>query len=128
MHANVSERQLEDVIVELAKMNGWLVMHTRAAQKADGSWYTPLTGHAGYPDLTLVRPPRVIFAELKSRRGRVDQEQKNWLDRLSMCSMAVETYLWRPANFEAVKHILSRRFMTEAPQLPVKESGAWQMK
>ena len=51
----------------LAKLHGWLVMHTRAVEIRPGVWKTPLTGHPGYPDLTLVHSTRgVIFAELKA--------------------------------------------------------------
>ena len=48
---------------------------------------------SGYPDLTLVRPPRLVFAELKSERGKTTDAQDRWLERLARCN--AEAYLWR---------------------------------
>ena len=47
----------------------------------------------------LLRPPRLIFAELKSKRGRVDFDQATWLNGLNEVK-GVEQYLWRPADWE----------------------------
>lgn len=60
---------------------------------------------AGYPDLTLVRPPRVVFAELKSEKGRVSAAQEETLALLGDCP-GVETYLWRPSDWDALMEVL----------------------
>lgn len=122
----MSERDLQDLIIEIAQLNGWLLVHFRAARTKDGSYVTAIQGHAGFPDLVLVRGERLLFAELKSKRGRVDQDQRNWLDRLAITER-VEVYLWRPAHLEAIKQILSRRYGTWPPQMTAKESGAWEV-
>jgi len=81
------EAALEAKVIQLARMYGWLLMHPRAAyQPGAGKWLTPLSGDAGYPDLTMVRGTRVIFAELKSDKGRLQPNQKVWLDRLEVVS------------------------------------------
>jgi len=51
----------------------------------------------GWPDIVLVRPPSVIFAELKTATGRLTPAQRTWLDALDGCP-GVEAYLWRPSD------------------------------
>ena len=94
----MSERELQDAIIELAKLLGWRCMHQRPARTID-SWRTSIIGHAGFPDLVLLRPPRLVFAELKSKKGRVDFDQATWLNGLNEVK-GVEQYLWRPADWE----------------------------
>ena len=94
----MSERQLQDAIIELAKLLGWRIAHFRPAMTREG-WRTAVQGHVGFPDLVLLRPPRLIFAELKSKRGRVDFEQATWLNGLNEVK-GVEQYCWRPADWE----------------------------
>lgn len=45
----------------------------------------------------MLRRSRLVFAELKSTRGRVTPEQQAWLDQLP--ATGTETYLWRPADW-----------------------------
>jgi hypothetical protein len=81
----ITERQLQDAIVECAGVLGWRVYHP----------WTSVNSAAGYPDLTLVRPPRVIMAELKSATGKLSPDQDDWLRDLMRCP-GVEVYLWVP--------------------------------
>ena len=94
----MSERQLQDAIIELAKLLGWRIAHFRPAMTREG-WRTAVQGHVGFPDLVLLRPPRLVFAELKSKKGRVDFEQATWLNGLNEVK-GVEQYCWRPADWE----------------------------
>ena len=94
----MTERELQGAIIEAAKLLGWRLCHFRPARTLNG-WRTPIEGHPGFPDLVLLRPPRLIFAELKSKRGRVDFEQATWLNGLEAVP-GVEQYLWRPADWE----------------------------
>lgn len=59
---------------------------------------------SGFPDLVLVRRPRVIFAELKAERGRLLDAQRDWLAALRDCS--VESYLWRPSDWPEIERVL----------------------
>ena len=90
-------------VIALAHLFGWRVAHFRPARTVHG-WRTPVAADgAGFPDLVLVGP-RVIFAELKSQRGRVSAAQRAWLDALS--EAGVEAYLWRPSQFDEVADVL----------------------
>jgi len=94
---SMSERQLLDMVVELALRLGWLVHHDLPALNERGRWRTAIQGIAGFPDLVLVRPPRVVFAELKTEKNDPTELQERWLDALAAC--AVEVYVWRPRHW-----------------------------
>ncbi len=91
----MNEREFQAQVVELATWMGWRVYHT----------YDSRRSHAGFPDLVLVRAPRVIFAELKSEKGIVSPDQRNWLGVLQACP-GVEAYLWRPADINTIEGVL----------------------
>ena len=65
----MTEREFQRAVVELARLMGWRVHHTRPALTRAGEWRTPIQGDAGFPDLVLCRPPRLILAELKRNAG-----------------------------------------------------------
>ena len=92
---SLSERDFQAQVVQLAKLTGWRVYHT----------YDSRRSNAGFPDLVLVRPPRVIFAELKRQRGRVTVAQREWAEALRACP-GVEYYLWRPSDWDEVECVL----------------------
>jgi hypothetical protein len=73
--------------------------------KGSGANNRETQGDAGLPDLILCKPPRLIFAELKSERGRVRAEQQAWLDALRQCA-GVEVYLWRPSDWASIVETL----------------------
>ena len=82
-----------------AREQGYLTYHTYSSRKSE----------EGYPDLTLVRPGRLIFAELKSTRGKVTREQHLWLDMLQRSVPQVEVEIWRPSDYEKIVQTLTRR-------------------
>ena len=81
--------------VETAKLGGWLIYHTHDSRR----------NQAGFPDLVMVRSGRVIFAELKTEKGRIGPAQQVWRDEV-MKADAVETYLWRPSDSESMEKAL----------------------
>ncbi len=97
----MTESQLQTAIIDVAKLLGWRVMHQRPARRLDGSWRTAVEGHEGFPDLVLLRPPRLIFAELKSKKGALTQDQAIWLNSFRACGPSIETHEWRPIDWEA---------------------------
>ena len=106
-----NERAFTDAVIDLAKMNGWRVMHMR------GNTARLIQGHAGFPDLVLVRPPHLIFAELKVGRNVPTPEQQEWLDALTDCEVepygmpgpSAGVYAWRPEQWDAIVKVLGGR-------------------
>jgi hypothetical protein len=104
----MKESHFQNSVIMLAKLHGWLVMHTRAVEIRPGVWKTPLTGHPGYPDLTLAHQYRgVIFAELKSDIGRISTTQKAWHETLT--AAGAEVHVWRPKDLDAISKRLANR-------------------
>ena len=99
------EKEFQRAVIDLARLTGWRVHHTRPALTRRGRWLTPIQGDAGFPDLVLCRGGRVIFAELKRVGRKPTAEQQAWLDALHACA-GVEVYLWTPADWGAIIHIL----------------------
>jgi hypothetical protein len=112
--ASISERDFTDQILDLAKLLGWTRAHFRPAMTKHG-WRTPVQGDGvGFPDLILVRPPRLIAAELKTKVGKLRPEQTAWLDLLRACP-GVEVHVWRPADFDDITATLRLAARTVAP-------------
>ena len=93
---DMTEKQLEAQVKKLAKMCGYLYYHT----------YRSVRSPAGFPDCVLIKPPRTIYAELKSMKGKVSPDQQIWLDTLAACPHN-EVYLWRPDDLEEIATVLS---------------------
>lgn len=108
----MTEKDWQSWVVELAQLMGWRIAHFRPADTGKG-WRTPMLGSPGWPDLTLVRPPRLLFAELKVNpatqiKGRPSPEQELWLAELRQVPGA-EVYVWRPPDKDQVIETLTRR-------------------
>lgn len=83
----MSEKTLQERVVGRAKRRNWRVAHAGRAWvggKEDGQFITPMA--KGWPDLTLAKEGhRLVFIELKTEEGRVDDEQWMWLRLLNKC-------------------------------------------
>jgi hypothetical protein len=102
-----TETQLKNWVIEVAQRFGWLIHHDLPAQFANGRWATPIQGFAGFPDLVLAHPTgQLLFAELKSDKGKTSTRQDTWLEILSLAG--VENYIWRPNDKEFIQHRLTR--------------------
>ena len=105
---SMSEREFQAKVVEHAEANGFLVYHT----------WNSRNSASGFPDLCMVRPPRLIFAELKRENGKVSDAQQEWIDALrgtyvedscgkegckkcSDCGIP-QVYLWRPSDWDSI--------------------------
>lgn len=102
----ISEEEFLGQIIELAHLYQWRVHHVRPAWTNKG-WRTPIQGDVGFPDLVLARSPRVIIAEVKSEKGRLTPEEREWLTEVDTC-VGVESYLWRPRMWDDIVGILRR--------------------
>ena len=92
----VTERDLREQVRDLCKLFGWAMYF---------SW-TSIHSPQGFPDLVLAHPgkKRIIFAELKSEKGKLTEYQEQWLDILRQCRQ--EVYVWRPQDIENIVGIL----------------------
>jgi hypothetical protein len=100
----MDERSFQTRVVTLARLRGWRIAHFRAAWTKDG-WRTAMSGDVGYPDLTMTRSGRLVFAELKAERGRLQPDQAVWLEALR--ETAAETYLWTPTDWPEIEEVLA---------------------
>lgn len=94
--APISERALQEAILQAAELGGWLAYHTHDSRRSA----------AGFPDLVLVREA-VVFLELKSEQGRLTPAQIEWIDRLH--AAGEEAYVIRPADLDATIRMLTTR-------------------
>ena len=94
---HITEKQFQSQVEQAARILGWLVYHTYDSRRCE----------RGYPDLTMCHPVkrRIIFAELKSQRGRGRPEQYMWLTALDACP-GVEVFMWRPSDWDEIVEIL----------------------
>lgn len=105
---HASEAVFQAQVIKIAKMNGWMVFHPRRVQTRDGKWLTAIQGDAGFPDLVFAHRQRgLIFAELKSSVGRIEDQQTRWLEELVLAG--AETYIWRPINLPEIAERLGRK-------------------
>ena len=117
----MTEKELDAAVGKLCRLYGWRRYHT----------YRSKHSPAGFPDLVLVKPPRLIFAELKSDDGSPTTEQLAWLSDLQKVMLAtarfdhkllttgevetyvgpplVEAHLWRPRDLQRIASILAPR-------------------
>lgn len=110
----ISESELQDGVVQLARLLGYRVFHSRPARTSKG-WRTPVQYDGkGFVDLVMVSASRkrVIFVELKRLGGRLSEDQQGWAQALN--AAGAEYHSWTPADWpEHVTSVLSG--------LPVRE-------
>ena len=94
----MTEAELLSATIQLAETLGWRVFHVRPGLDRHGRWSTAMSGTeaAGWPDLCMVRD-RIIWAELKSERGRTTPSQQDWIFALTRAGG--ETHIWRPVHW-----------------------------
>ncbi|MHB8491182.1 MAG: VRR-NUC domain-containing protein [Solirubrobacteraceae bacterium] len=82
------EKKFQVEVVKLARALGYThIYHSYFSDRSE----------AGFPDLVLLRPGRVIFAELKATKGKVSDRQQDWYRAL--IDAGAEAYIWRPADW-----------------------------
>lgn len=90
-----SEEGFQATVKATARALGWKVWHTRYSKGSD----------KGFPDLTLVRGSRLVFAELKRPVGGVySAEQNECLQALA--ATGAEVYRWTFADWDEVIRVL----------------------
>jgi hypothetical protein len=104
----MTEAQLQRQVLELARLAGWRIHHSRPGMDRSGRWSTPLAGDPGLPDLLLVKDGRLLALELKAERGRPTDDQAAWLSALSAVP-GVVALLIRPRDWPRVEALLVGR-------------------
>ena len=91
----ITEKAFQEAVIEAASYLGWRHFHPYEMRKSDPGW----------PDLVLVRPPRLLFVELKSENGKVTDAQQEWMYVLTGVP-GVEVYVWRPLDWDLIEEML----------------------
>ena len=110
VHPSISENGFMGTVMELASLCGWLVFHD----------YDSRRNPAGFPDLVLIHPhksPGIIFAELKTQKGKTKIKQEEWLNTLAAVidkiypegikREHISVCLWRPQHWTQIEKILT---------------------
>ena len=109
----ISEHDFSTQVFDLLNIYQWRWCHIRPAFTNKG-YRTPIQGHdpdgfkgKGLPDIIAIRPPRLLFIELKDQYAKPSPEQEAWLNDLKRCNLLqgidtdmIEVYLWRPDQLE----------------------------
>ena len=87
--ANMTEAQLQAVIVAAAIRRGYLIYHTHDSRRSQ----------PGYPDLHLIHAEKGIslFRELKRKTGTLSKDQRTWLSALTAAGQ--DAAVWRPIDW-----------------------------
>lgn len=111
----MKEAELQKLVLHQARLDGWNVAHFGNSVKfvRRGAKYitVPDRDAAGFLDLVMVREERLIFAELKSEKGRITDAQALWLADLRRVAQMtdnvfddnswpiIRVYVWRPPDW-----------------------------
>ena len=108
--APITETELLNTVTEIFEIHGYRVFHVNDSRReVNAGGRRMLVGDAqttGYPDMTIAGPSTdpegtVIWAELKSRTGKLEPEQVEWLDQLTRH----RAYVWIPDDLEIITRI-----------------------
>jgi hypothetical protein len=92
----VTERQLQDAVVEAMRLQGWFVFHARTSGTGRG-WRTAVAyDGAGFPDIVAVRE-RTLFVEFKVPPNKRTAAQQEWAGRLT--GGGADYRVWTPAEW-----------------------------
>jgi hypothetical protein len=85
----MTENELKQLVVALARRNGWAVYHVPQARIPNG-------GGRGYPDLTLARDGEHLWLELKQQKPQPTTEQIAWGQAIGH-----QWHLIRPSDWDS---------------------------
>lgn len=89
------ERIFLQQVIDLAELKGWKVWRDNDSRR----------NGAGFPDLLLFRPPRLLWRELKRDDGRVEPAQARFLAALVACGQ--DAKVWRPRDWPEIEEALA---------------------
>lgn len=79
----IPEKEFLAAVVDYALLRDWQVYHTYHSRRSE----------RGFPDLTLARRAEVLFRELKTEKGKLTGEQRQW-----GLSLGGYWRVWRPSD------------------------------
>ena len=92
-----TEKQFQDEVIKLAKGAGLLAYHTWNSQRSE----------PGFPDTAICKPfCWLIYAELKTEKGRETPEQKVWRDAIN-ATPGQRCFIWRPRDWNEIVRVLT---------------------
>ena len=112
MTRRTPEKDFQDTVLQWARLYQWrcfyipdwmyrmAIASILRSRRKDRDW-----PDKGFPDLVLLKPGRLIVAELKSPKGRVEPEQKEWHDLFA--SVGIRVHIWKPTDIDDIILILS---------------------
>jgi hypothetical protein len=117
-------------VIGLARVYGWRIYHPPAGGHGSAKTGGRRVDHEqvpegrGFPDLLLLKGGRLIVAELKTRTGRMRQDQQEWLDAFNQMGYAIDDLygsadtawpragvvanIWRPEDWDVIRRFLSQ--------------------
>jgi hypothetical protein len=95
LDAQITEKQFQQQVIDLARRYKWLVYHTHNSKHSA----------PGFPDLVMARDGELVVVELKTERGKVTAAQQAWLDAFE-ASPTVYVAVWRPSMFKSIERVL----------------------
>lgn len=104
---HITENQFRDALIEEAHLRNWL-----AYAVIDQRHHAKRT-LSGYPDLTLMKDPWIIHAELKTSKGKLSPQQLHVLSVLEVIAKYNPTMyvcVWRPSDRDTISEILEHGF------------------
>lgn len=87
LDGHTTEEQLQRAIIDLARYLGLEAYHTYDSRRSE----------RGFPDLVLVGPRGIVFAELKTMIGSMRPDQTRW--RNAIVAAGGEFHVWRPVQW-----------------------------
>lgn len=85
----ITEKQLQECVRKLCKLLGCAYFHVHNSKRSP----------PGFPDCVIITTDRrVIFAELKTERGKLSIAQQAWLEWLREGGQ--RAYVWRPSDWK----------------------------
>lgn len=90
LDSQMTEDELLAAVRQMATTFHWACYHTHDSRRSE----------AGFPDLVLCRPPRLVLVELKTQAGSATRDQIAWAGLLNACPQ-VEHYFFRPSHWSS---------------------------
>lgn len=92
------------VVTTAAAQAGWQWLHIGRVGKHRANGAKGTLGK-GWPDLVLVKPGRLVFAELKMDGEQLSYEQT--VVRLELMNAGADFHIWRPSDFAQMMDVLA---------------------